>query len=243
MCVAAAIAGGAIVGGIGSVVAGGEQAAGQEQAANTQAGMLNTVLGYEKPFIQGGYGAESELGQLLGTTPATGAGGTAAGTNLPGGYLTQQFAPTQAQLNAYPGYQFALQTGGQAVRNADTPGVGALSGAALKDLTNFNVGTANQYYGQYFNQFQTQQNNIFSRLQGIAQLGQAGASTTAQSATQLGTGIAQAQAAAAGSEAGGIVGATNSLGGVPMSVLLGNYLQSNTNTIPVPQGADEASDY
>jgi hypothetical protein len=237
---------GAGIGALGSVVAGGEQASGQEEAANTQAGMLNTILGYENPFIQGGYGAESTLGQLLGTSPATGKGGTAAGTTLPGGYLTQQFAPTQAQLNAYPGYQFALQTGGQAVRNADTPGVGALSGAALKDLTNFDVGTANQYYGQYFNQFLTQQNNIFSRLQGIAQLGQAGASTTAQSATQLGTGIAQAQAAAAGSQAGGIVGATNSLGsGVALSYLLanngGNFLGGNTQ--PVPYGADEASDF
>ena len=210
------------VGAVGSIVAGGEQASGQEQAANTQAGMLNTVLGYQQPFIQGGYGAENTLNQLLGTSPTTGTGGTAAGTNLPGGYLTQQFAPTQAQMNAYPGYQFALQTGGQATRNADTPGVGALSGPALKDLTNFNVGTANQYYGQYFNQFQQQQNNIFNRLSGIAQMGQAGAAGVGSAATQLGTGIAQAQAGEAGSIAGGIVGATNSVGNssIPLAYML-----------------------
>ena len=227
-----AIAGG--IGAVGSIVAGGEQASGQEQAANTQAGMLNTVLGYQQPFIQGGYGAENTLNQLLGTSPTTGTGGTAAGTNLPGGYLTQQFAPTQAQMNAYPGYQFALQTGGQATRNADTPGVGALSGPALKDLTNFNVGTANQYYGQYFNQFQQQQNNIFNRLSGIAQMGQAGAAGVGSAATQLGTGIAQAQAGAAASQAGGIVGATNNIGSnISLSYLLGN---SGNNVTPAYTG-------
>ena len=209
---AVAIAGGAIVGAIGSTVAAGKQAAGQEAAANTQAGMFNRIVQQEQPFIQGGYGAEKTLSQMLG----------------PGGYLTQQFAPTQAQLNAYPGYQFALKTGQQAVRNADTPGVGALSGPALKDLMNFNTGLANTYYGQYFNQFQTQQSNIYNRLLGTAQLGQAAAGNLGTAGTGLGTGIAQAQAAAAGSQAGGIVGATNALGGAPMSLLYANYLQSQT---------------
>lgn len=157
---------------------------------------------------------------------ATG-GGTVGSTGLPPGYLTQQFKPTQEQLDNYPGYQFALKTGGQAVRNADTPGVGSLSGPALKDLMNFNVGTANQFYGQYFNQFQQQQQNIFSRLSGIAGLGQNAASNVGTSGTSLGTGVAQAQAAAAGSQAGGIVGATNALGG--SAVPLG-YLMSGQNT-------------
>jgi hypothetical protein len=211
--VAGAIVGAGVIGAIGSNMAASTQASGQEQAASTQAGMFNTIVGQEKPFLQGGYGAETELNQLLGTAPATGPKGTASGTGLPGGYLTQPFAPTQAQLNAYPGYQFALQTGGQAVRNADTPGVGALSGPALKDLMSFNVGTANQFYGQYFNQYQQQQNNIFSRLSSIAGLGENAAGNLGNTGAQLGTGIAQAQAGAAASQAGGIVGASNALGG------------------------------
>jgi hypothetical protein len=226
--VAGAIVVGGVVGAVGSEAAAGKQAQGQEAAANTQQSMFNTIVGQEQPFLQGGYGAQNTLNQLLGTSKATGTGGTAAGTNLPGGYLTQQFAPTQAQLNAYPGYQFALQTGQQAVRNADTPGVGALSGPALKDLMNFNTGIANTYYGQYFNQFQQQQNNIFNRLSSVAGLGQAAAGNLAASGTQLGTGIAQAQAGAAASQAGGIVGATNAIGGIPMSMLYAQYLQSQT---------------
>ena len=131
--------------------------------------MFDTITGQEQPFLNAGYGATTSLQNLL---VLASNGGTDPGTGLPNGYLTQQFNPTQQQLDQYPGYQFALKTGGQAVRNADTPGVGALSGAALKDLTNFNVGTANQYYGQYFNQFQQQQNNIFDRLSNIASMGQ-----------------------------------------------------------------------
>ena len=229
--IAVAIAGGAVVGAVGSNMAASTQAGAQEQAAGTQQAMFNTIVGQEQPFLQAGYGATSELNQLLGTAPATGKGGTVGSTGLPGGYLTQTFNPTQQELNNYPGYQFALNTGAQATRNADTPGVGALSGAALKDLTNFDVGTANQFYSQYFNQFQTQQNNIFNRLSGIASLGQNAAGNLGNSGTQLGTGIAQAQAAAGGSLAGGIVGATNSLGSVPLNYLLANqYVNGNPST-------------
>ena len=51
----------AAVGAAGSIIAGGEQASGQKAAANTQAGMFNTVVGQEQPFLQGGYGAETSL--------------------------------------------------------------------------------------------------------------------------------------------------------------------------------------
>lgn len=210
---------GAIV--LGSVVSAGAasdaastQAAGQNKAAETQLQMFNTINQQEQPFIQAGYGATNRLNDLLGTSGNSGAQGY--------GSLTSTFNPTQEQLNNYPGYQFALQQGGQAVRNAATPGSGALSGAALKSLTDFNVGTANKYYGDYFNQFNQQQQNIFSRLSGIAGLGQNAASNVGTSGTSLGTGAGQAQAAAGGSQAAGIVGSANALSGsaVPLAYLL-----------------------
>ena len=209
MCIAAAIVGAGALGAVGSVVAGGEQASGQKAAANTQQDMFNKTQANEQPYMQGGYGAESDLQGLLGEsgTPGT----TVGDTGLQQGFLTQQFDPNS--LNGNPAYEFALQQGGQATRNADTPGVGALSGAALKDLTNFDVGTANQYENQYYNQFQTNQNNIFNRLSAIAGLGQNAAANVGNNGAQLGTGIAQAEAGEAASTAGGIVGATNSLSG------------------------------
>jgi hypothetical protein len=210
--VATAVIGSAVLGAGTAVYEGNKQSNAQKNAAAQQQKTFGTITQNSQPFMQAGYGATDTLSQLLGTSGT--AGSEVAGTGgLKNGYLTSQFAPTQDQLNQYPGYQFALQTGGQAVRNADTPGVGALSGAALKDLTNFNVGTANQYYGQYFNQDQTQKNNIFNRLSSIAGLGQSAAAGVGNSGTQLGIGSAQAGAAAGASQAAGGVGASNALTG------------------------------
>jgi hypothetical protein len=203
----------AVIGGVGALGAGylasqgaqsaaSTQAQGQEQAAATQQGMFNTVNQQEQPFIQAGYGATQGLNQLMGLQP-----GTSNTGGLANGYLTQQFSP-QSFVNT-PQYQFQQQQGGQAIRNADTPGLGALSGAALKDLMNYNQGLASTYYGNYFNMQQQQQQNIFSRLSGLAGLGQNAATQVGTAGTSLGTGVAQAQAGAAGSQAAGAVGSAN----------------------------------
>ena len=219
---------GSVVGAVGATSAADTQAAGQERAAQTQRDMFNQTTANEQPYMNAGYGASDTLSQLMGRT---GTPGTNVGdTGLAQGYLTQQFNPTQAQMEAYPGYQFARDQGDQAVRNADTPNQGALSGATLKDLMKFNVGNANQFYGQYFNQFQQQQNNVFNRLSGIAGLGQNAAAGVGNNGAQLGTGIAQAQAGAAASQAGGIVGATNSISGGLNTGAGMMYLNANSNT-------------
>lgn len=213
---AAAVIGGAAIGAIGSNVAAGTQASGQKAAAATQQQMFNTINQQEQPFIQGGYGANTQLQQLMGI------GGDSTAANY--GSFNKPFTSQDYLNNQDPGYQFQLQTGGQALRNADTPGVGSLSGAALKDLMSFNQNMASTGYQNAFNRFQTQQNNVFGRLSGIAGLGQNAATNVGTAGTSLGTGIGQAQAAAAGSQAAGIVGATNSLGGAASSLpyLLGN---------------------
>lgn len=225
----------AAIGAVGSIVAGGEQASGQEAAAATQQNMFNTIVGQENPFLQGGYGAETTLRELTGGATPTGPGGTAAGTNLPGGYLTQTFNPTQQDLENYPGYQFQLAQGDLALQSANSAGGSALSGAAMKNLMSFNQGLAASNYSNYFNQFQTQQNNIFNRLQGIASMGQNAAGNLGTAGTQLGTGIAQAQAGAASSIAGGIAGASNNIG---QSNLLSNLMNPGGSGIPdlVPGG-------
>ena len=235
--VAVAIAGAGVLGYVGSQQAASTQAGAQQQAAATQQQMFNTINQQEQPFMQAGYGATTALSQLLGlpsTSTSSGgsppiaissvAGGMQPGGasaapapstvgGLPSGFLTQTFNPTQQQLESYPGYQFQLQTGAQGVQNANTPGSGALSGAALKSLAGFNQGVAASNYANYFNQFQTQQNNIFSRLSGIAGLGQNAATNVGTQGTALGTRIAVAQAAAGASQAAGIVGGTNALSG------------------------------
>jgi hypothetical protein len=204
--VAVAIGGAAVVGAVGSNMAAGTQAAGQRAAANTQAGMFNTITGQEQPFINAGYDSSKQLNQMM----------------APGGYLSQTFSPKD--LENYPGYQFQKQQGQLALESGNTPGVGAVSGPALKSLMNYNQGLAGTTYGTAFNQFQTQQNNIFDRLNQIATRGQNAAGNLGTAGTTLGTGIAQAQAGAAASQAGGIVGATNSIAGagVPLAYLMNN---------------------
>ncbi len=231
---AAAIVGAAVVGGVASNAAASKQASADKQAANTQAGMFNTITGNEQPYLNAGNSAETTLSQLLGTASATGAGGTAAGTNLAGGYLTQTFNPTMQSLEQTPGYQFSLQQGDQAVQNSAAASTGAVSGAALKSLSAFNQGLASTQYQNSFNNFQTQQNNIFNRLSSIASLGQNAAGNLGNSGAQLGTGIAQAQAAAGSSQAAGIVGASNSLTGsaVPLAYLM----SQNSTTTPSTTG-------
>ncbi|WP_124570178.1 DNA transfer protein p32 [Burkholderia sp. Bp8984] len=190
---------------MGAQSAADTQAGAQQQAAQTQLDMFNTINGQEQPFMKAGYGATTVLNQLLGLTPNNPADG------LPNGYLTQTFNPSS--IASSPGYQFAQQQGLQAVQNADAPSVGALSGPALKDMLNFSTGTAEQYYNNYFNQFQTQQQNIFSRLANLANLGQNAASNTGQAGTQLGTGAAQAIASSGASQAAGTIGSANAISG------------------------------
>ena len=225
MCVAAAIGGAAVAGSaisaVGANSAANTQASAQENASAQQMQMFNTINGQEQPFINSGYGSITALNQLLGLTPGSGAEG------LPNGYLSQTMGPfsfNPSSVTSSPGYQFAQQQGLQAVANNEAPNVGALSGPALKALTQYSTGTAEQYYNDYFNQAQSQYNtnlnsqieqqqNIFSRLSGLAGLGQNAASNVGTAGTQLGTGAAQATAAAGASQAAGTVGAANAISG------------------------------
>lgn len=225
--VAVGIVGAGVIGAVGANLAANTQAGADENAANTQAGMFNTIVGQEQPFLSGGSSAEGALTQLEGLSPTTGAGGTAAGTELPGGYLNQTFNPTQTDLENYPGYQFQLSQGDLAVNSANSAGGSAASGPALKSLMNYNQGLAASNYSNYFNQFQTQQTNIFNRLNSIAGIGQNAAGNLGNSGASLGTGVAQAQAAAGAATAGGIVGASNNIG---QSVLLSNLMNGNPGT-------------
>jgi hypothetical protein len=204
------------IGAVGSIAAGGEAESGEEQAANTQAGMFNTIQGNEQPFIKGGQTALNSLLQGEGLQPGSSGG-------IANGYLNQQFNPTQSQLESYPGYQFELNQGEQAVQNSAAATTGAASGPAMKSLASFAQGLASSDYSNYFNQFQTQQNNIFNRLSSIAGLGQNAAGNLGNNGAQLGTGIAQAQASAAGSIANSISGATGNIGqSIALNSLLSN---------------------
>jgi len=235
--VAVGVGGASLLGGIFGASAS-EQAAQQQAQAAEQAQQISeqefqTITGQESPFIQSGYGSLGQLNYLLGNgTPGTAAqpgvgmlGGNGSSKAFQGtapvasssqagsfGSLLSPFNVSNWQQLS-PDYNFVKQQGQQGVLNSDAAGQGSLSGAALKDLTNYNSGLANTSFNNAFNQYQTQQGNIFSRLSGIAQLGQAAATNTGQQGTALAGQAGQAAQNVGTALAGGTVGSANAITG------------------------------
>lgn len=217
--------GGAVLG--GAISAGGAESAAQTQAGaalnaqNISQGMFNTENTNQAPFRQAGYGAINQLNYLLGT-------GQQSDYNTPGGQsftAPGAFDSLNTPFNAQtfksmsPQYQFNLQQGGQGVLNQDASSIGAESPAALKDLMAFNQGYANNSYNSAFGNYQTQQNNIFSRLNQIAGLGQSAASNQATGASQFAQGISNSAQNVGTALAGGTVGAANAASGAVQSAV------------------------
>lgn len=166
---AAAAVGGALIEGNASKSAANTQSQADIAAQQTQLQMFNTIQGNEKPFINAGQGATSQLNKLFGGYFNTGYGNfnnhptlnnapTLGNTPTLGNIQGFSFDPRN--LSQMPGYQFQLQQGDRALQSNDAASVGALSGTALKDLMGFNQGLAGTYENQYFNQaLQGQQQN------------------------------------------------------------------------------------
>ena len=211
-----ALAGGIISGSAASSAAS-QQANASKNAQNIANNEFNTITQQESPYMQAGYGAQSQLNYLLGIgTPgsSTGNGGGTASSSSAGGYGSLNTPFTADYMKQYsPAYQFQLQQGQQGVLNQDASSQGALSGAALKDLIGYNQQSANTAYNNAFNQYQTQQSNTYSRLAGIAQLGQNAAANTGQQGTSLANSAAQSATNIGTAQAGGTVGAANAYSG------------------------------
>jgi hypothetical protein len=223
----------AAVGAAGSIIGGSEAAGASNKAANNSMSMFNTIQGQEQPYMQAGNGAAGTLANLLGTSGNTGAAGY--------GSLNAPFTAQDYLANQDPGYQFQLQTGAQATRNADTPGVGSLSGAALKDLINFNQNTAATGYQNAFNRYQTQNTNTYNRLYGLASLGQNAASNTGSQGVSLAGQESTAIQNAGNATANGISGAANSassLGG--LAYLYNNGGIGGASSVPNNFGISDA---
>ena len=230
--IAVAIGGGALIGGITSLVGSSDQANAANQATETQAQEAqnalnfqeqewNTQQGQEAPFLATGDQATKELKGLT-STP---------GQGLLAGYGQTFQAPTLQQAEQTPGYQFQLQTGANAIdENAAATG-NLMSGNTGTALEQFGQGLANTDYNNIYNQalqtydtnlntFELNQGNEYNRLAGesgagqtaVGQLGSEG-QAAAQNAgnISLTTGAQQGQYIqnAAAATASGYTGATN----------------------------------
>ena len=192
--------------------------AAQNAAAASSAGTLgdiyNTQISSLKPY--------QTTGQ---------AGLTGINTNMP--YFQHQFDTADLNSNLAPNYAFQLGQGQQANQRAANVGGGALSGNTLTGLNRYTQDYAGGAYQQAFNNYNTQRNNIYNTLSGIAGLGgtanaQAiGAGNTyGTNLTNLNTGLAAAQAGATVGQAQNTSNTISNLGNAAtLAALLG---QKNT---------------
>lgn len=202
------IAGGIIGAGAASK-ASQQQAAEFQQAANFNQNAMQGVQNNEQPYINAGKGAQGQLNNLLGIGAPDPSQNQSAG-----GYGSLNSPFTAQTFQQYsPAYQFQLQQGGTGVLNQDSSSQGAESGAAMKDLVSFNQGLANTSFNNAFQQYQTQQNNTFNRLNSIATQGQSAGSNSTLGASQFGANVAGALGGVGNAKASGTIGAANAITG------------------------------
>jgi hypothetical protein len=155
--------------------AGTAAAAGQRQAGNVASGQQQQQLSSEtanaSPY----------------TTLGAGTAGTLSSALAPGGSLGSRWsstfsAPTAAQAEQTPGYQFQLQQGLNALQNSAAARGGLLSTGTAKNLNNYAQGTASanyqntynnalQAYNTNFSTNEQSQNDLFNRLYSTTGLG------------------------------------------------------------------------
>lgn len=212
-----------------------QQAIGATQAANaasqgTLGNIYNQQLGYQAPYQAAGVGA---VNQLAGMNP----------------YLTHQFNAADLQAGLAPNYDFMLQQGQQANQRAANVGGGALGGNALTGLNQYTQNYAGNAYQNAFNNYQSQRQNIYSDLAGIAGIGQTantGAGTAGtnygQGITGLNTSLANAQSAnILGQAQVGAGGVTNAANTAFLATLLGQNTPT-AGTTPT-SGGTSISDF
>jgi len=129
------------------------------------------------------------------------------------GSLLKPFSAADLTTNLAPNYAFMLDQGQQANKNAANAAGGLLGGNALQGLDTFTQNYAQNAYQQAYNNYNTNQNNIYSRLSGVANTGESAAAGAATNAINSGNSQAQTTAAAGAAQAGGTIGSANAISG------------------------------
>ena len=128
--------------------------------------LYNKQVGYQQPY--------QDIGQ---------AGSTGLLANQD--YLTHQFDANDLATNLAPNYAFQLAQGQMANQRAGNMSGGALGGNAMKGLQDYTQNYAGGAYQNAFNNYNTQRNNIFNSLKGMADIG----TTSTGQLTNLGTSL------------------------------------------------------
>lgn len=123
------------------------------------------------------------------------------------GFLQQRFNNDVFEKD--PGYQFRMDEGNKAVEAGAAARNGLLSGAAMKAMQKYSQGFASNEYGNAYNRFTGDQQNMYNRLAQMAGTGQQQINQTAQMNQQGASNAAGYMQDAAAARASGIMGASN----------------------------------
>lgn len=204
---------GAAISGVAANAAAGTQANAEKSAAATQEQMYNETQANLSPYNIAGQKAANNLSSIA----------------------PFSFNPTEAQLEATPGYQFNLDQGLKATQNGyAAQGLGS-SGAALKGAATYASGLADTTYQNQFSNALNTYNTNLGVQQNLANLGENAAAQTGQYATQTGANVGQTAVGAANASAAGAVGTANAvnsgLGSISNAYLYNNLFNSSGASI------------
>jgi hypothetical protein len=229
--------GSAALGSNAATTAAGEQTAAEQNALNFQEQMFGTQQQNMAPYLSAG---SSSLSQLMAGLQSGKFGSLPnAPQNAPqytGGAFT---APTLAQAQQTPGYQFTAQQGSKGILEGAGAAGGAISGGTLKALDSYNTGLADSTYNDVFNRslqtyntgiqsYQAQLQGYQAQLQGYnalmgqqqqeynqtlgpAQLGENSAASINNTGTQVSQNVGNLMAGIGNAQAAGTVGSTNAI--------------------------------
>jgi len=224
MGIGAAVAAG--VGAVGAIGGALISSSASKSAASTQAAAANNATAAaqaqfeqtqqtEAPFVQAGSTALGSLESGLGLPNTTGPGGSAGpASNNPltaNGIPGLTFQPTQAQLEATPGYQFDLEQGLQATQNANSATGNGVSGNALKGAAAYATGLANNTLTTQQGIYQQNLSNVLTPLQSLVNSGQQAGLQVGQQGLQATQNANAFAVGGANASAAGTVGAANAL--------------------------------
>jgi hypothetical protein len=200
-----------------------------QDAARQQREMFDILNQQQAPYREAGYGALNQINTML-------------------PQFTKEFTSADLIKNLDPSYQFMLQQGLGATGQAMNVG----GGGSNVDLARqrFAQEYAKTGAQQAFNNYQSQQSNIYNRLSNLAGIGQAAqtqsntlGSNTANALSQLGIGGATALGAGQVGAANAMAGAYGGLGNAAtLSSLLNpqGYTTSqiaNANAMNIPRSS------
>jgi hypothetical protein len=193
-----------------------QQAQQEQNALNFQEQVYAQQQANQAPFLKAGTASLSQLMADLGN-------GTFGPNTVqaPAPFA----APTLAQAEQYPGYQFAAQQGSKGILEGAAAAGGAISGGTLKSLDAFNQNLAQSSYGNEFNQalqtygaglaqYQSQlqgQQQAFQQLYAPTALGEGAIANINATGTQTAQSLGQLLQNLGATQAAGTIGSANAL--------------------------------